>query len=273
MNPIKRLVAVLFGGYLIAIVLVGQTSNPPAPSVDRVGFPANYDTTMQVLYVYDRPDNKSVRTIYANAPVFTVTSATQNNFPFGSIIVMQTWRALQDAQGVPILDASGRFQKDPSATPTVFAMRKEKGFGVDYGPNRNGEWEYVAYHPDGTYQTTPQNSFSCAICHLQAGQGKDWVFRAALHFDNANGAVPTGIIKDYTFVTGALHVKAGSTITFYNDDVVAHTIADNDPTGFVSSPIPAGSSIQLQFPNVPFEWDYHCTIHPAMKGKIIIDPQ
>jgi hypothetical protein len=73
-------------------------------------------------------------------------------------------------------------------------MRKEKGFGVDYGPNRNGEWEYVAYHPDGTYQTMPQNSFSCAICHLQAGQGKDWVFRAALHFDNANGAVPTGII-------------------------------------------------------------------------------
>jgi len=122
-------------------------------------------------------------------------------------------------------------------------------------------------------QTMPQNSFSCAICHLQAGQGKDWVFRAALHFDNANGAVPTGIIKDYTFVTGALHVKAGSTITFYNDDVVAHTIADNDPTGFVSSPIPAGSSIQLRFPNVPFEWDYHCSIHPAMKGKIIIDPQ
>jgi len=150
MNPIKPFVAAVLAGILIAVLLVGQTTSPPAPSVDRVGFPANYDTTMQVLYVYDRPDNKSVRTIYANAPVFTVTSATQNNFPYGSIIVMQTWRALQDAQGVPILDASGRFQKDPSATPTVFVMRKEKGFGVDYGPNRNGEWEYVAYHPDGT---------------------------------------------------------------------------------------------------------------------------
>jgi plastocyanin len=96
------------------------------------------------------------------------------------------------------------------------------------------------------------------------------------HFNRAqlgNFRQAPKIIKDYTFVSGSLHVKAGSTITFYNDDVVAHTIADNDPTGFVSSPIPAGSSIQLQFPNVPFEWDYHCTIHPAMKGKIIIDPQ
>src|SRR6516162_1679098 len=271
MRIVKRaslVVSIIVG---VAVLLIGQ--NPPAPMVDRVGFPTNYQTTLKVLYVYDRPDNKSVRTIYANDPVFNVTTSTQNNYPYRSYIVMETWRSLQDSQGVPILDANGRFQKDPTATPTLFVMRKETGFGVDYGPNRNGEWEYVAYHPDGTYQTTPQNSFSCAQCHLQATQWKDWVFRAALHFDNANGAVPTGIIKDYTFVTGGLHVKAGSTITFYNDDVVAHTIADNDPTGFVSSPIPAGSSIQLQFPNVPFEWDYHCTIHPAMKGKIIIDPQ
>ena len=63
------------------------------------------------------------------------------------------------------------------------------GFDDD-GQNRNEEWEYVAYHPDGTYQTTPQNSFSCAICHLQATQAKDWVFRYGLHLGPASGAVP-----------------------------------------------------------------------------------
>ena len=151
-------------------------------------------------------------------------------------------------------------------------MRKEKGFGVDYGPNRNGEWEYVAYHPDGTYQTTPPNSFSCALCHLQASQGKDWVFRAALHFNNASGGVPGGVIKNYQFVPGTMHVKAGSAVTFYNDDVIAHTIADDYPSGFASAQIKAGSSIELLFSNVPFEWDFHCSIHPAMKGKIIVDP-
>jgi plastocyanin len=256
----------------IAIVLIGQ--NPPAPTVDRVGFPTDYQHSMAVLYVYDRPDNKSVRTIYANAPVFTVTNANQNNYPYGSVVVMETWSSLKDSLGNPILDANGRFQKDPAATPTVFVMRKEKGFGADYGPNRTGEWEYVAYHPDGTYQTTPQNSFSCAICHLQAGQGKDWVFRAALHEHGASGAMPAGVIKSYTFVPNTMHVKAGSAITIYNDDVIAHTIVDDSAGGFSSQPIPAGSSIELQFPNVPFEWDFHCAIHPGMvHGKIIVDPK
>ena len=138
----KRATAILTTATAFAVVSGGQ--NPPAPTLDRVGFPTNYQNTMSVLYVFDRPDNKSVRTIYANTPVFTVTAANQNNYPYGSIIVMETWTALKDAQGNPILDVHGRFQKDPAATPTVFVMRKEKGFGVDYGSNRNGEWEYVA---------------------------------------------------------------------------------------------------------------------------------
>jgi len=261
---------------LAGALMIGQS--PPAPSLDRVGFPTNYQTAMSVLYVYDRPDNKQVRTVYANAPVFTVNTSSQNNYPYGSIVVMETWRALQDAQGVPILDSQGRFQKDPAASPTVFVMRKETGFGVYNGPNRNGEWEYVAYHPDGTYQTTPQNSFSCAQCHLQATQWKDWVFRAGLFFDGASGsgagAVPGGVIKDYQFVPGTMHVKAGSTITFYNDDVIAHEIVDDDPAGWSGPLIKSGGNVALHFGTVPFqwEWNFHCSIHPAMKGKIVVDP-
>ena len=260
-----------------ALLLIGD--NPPAPTEDRVGFPTNYQTALKVLYVYDRPDNKSVRTVYANDPVFTVDTSTQNNYPYGSYIVMETWRSLQDAQGVPVLDSNGRFQKDPAATPTLFVMRKEIGFGVDYGPNRNGEWEYVAYHPDGTYQTTPQNSFACAQCHLQATQWKDWVFRAGLYLDGASGsgagAVPGGVISSYQFVPGTMHVKAGSTITFYNQDVIAHQIVDDNPLGWRGPVIKAGSNIALQFENTPFQWQftYHCAIHPAMKGVIVVDPQ
>jgi len=277
MRIVKRaslVVSIIVG---VAVLLIGQ--NPPAPMVDRVGFPTNYQTTLKVLYVYDRPDNKSVRTIYANDPVFNVTTSTQNNYPYRSYIVMETWRSLQDAQGVPILDANGRFQKDPTATPTLFVMRKEMGFGVDYGPNRNGEWEYVAYHPDGTYQTTPQNSFSCAQCHLQATQWKDWVFRAGLHFDGADGsgagAVPGGVISSYRFVPGTMHVKSGSTITFYNQDVIAHQIVDDDPMGWQGPVIKAGSNVALEFGAVPFQWQwtFHCAIHPSMKGAIVVDPQ
>ena len=257
-------------------VLVVAAQNPTGPAVDRVGFPADYAKNMRVLYVYDRPDNKQVRTIYANDPVFTVTTGNQNEYPYGSILVMETWASLKDTQTNPILDANGRFQKDPAATPTVFVMRKEKGFGVEYGPNRNGEWEYVAYRPDGTYQTTPPNSFSCAVCHLQATQWRDWVFRGGLHFDGASGAVPTGVMRDYQFVPVVLHVKSGSTVTLYNDDVIAHRIADDDPRGFaMSQDIKAGSSVSLKFGTVtsPFSWTFHCSIHPTMKGTIIVDPQ
>jgi cytochrome P460 len=258
----------------LALAPLAYSQNPPAPSVDHVGFPADYTRNMNVLYTYDRPDNKQVRTVYANSPVFSVDANNQDAYPYGSILVMETWRSLQDSAGNPILDDRGRFQKDPAASPTLFVMRKEKGFGADYGPNRNGEWEYVAYHPDGTFQTTPSNSFSCAICHLQADHPKDYVFRVGIHIGGASGAKPTAVFRDYQFLPNTMHARANVSIHIYNDDVIAHTIVDDVP-GFVSSMIKPGGSIELRFGNPPgnqpFTWNFHCNVHNE-KGTIIVDP-
>ncbi len=88
-------------------------------------------------------------------------------------------------------------------------MRKERGFGEAYGANRNGEWEYVAYRPDGSYRTEPKNTFSCAICHLQAGALTDWTMRTSeLYVKRGNGAAPTNAIKNYSFVPKELHIPA-----------------------------------------------------------------
>ena len=271
MTSLKYLVAGAFCVAFVAVLMV-KAQNPPAPTVDRVGFPADYQNTMNLLYVLDRPDNKQIRAVYANDAAFGIQRGGQGSYPYGSVLVFETWQVLQDAQGNPILDENGRFQKNLATPPTVNVMRKEKGFGVDYGPNRNGEWEYVGYTATGAYATMPQNSFSCAICHLQAGAGKDWVFRAAFHFNHASGAVPGGVIKNYSFVPGTMHVKAGSFVTFYNDDVVRHNIVDDSPGGFASPLVEAGSSVQLKFGDTPFEWNFHCSIHPNMRGKIIVDP-
>jgi plastocyanin len=249
--------------------LFAQT--PPAPTTDRVGFPSGYDTNMELLYVFDRPDNRQVRTIYGNHVAAGVRNGNQANYPYGSVLVMETWRALQDRDGNPILNDSGRFQKDPAAAPTLFVMRKEAGFGVAYGPNRTGEWEYVAYRLDGTHQTTPQNSFSCAICHTQAGGGKDWVFRNSLRFNNGGqGPVPDYVIKNYKYVPGTLRVKAGSFVTFYNDDVTDHTITDDVAGGGDTGRMRGGSSRTVRL-TVPGEFNFHCTIHPTMRGKIIVE--
>src|SRR3989442_13974147 len=97
------------------------TQNPPAPTVDRVGFPDGYQN-WRVMYAFDRPDNKQVRTIYANDAGMNFTSDTENNYQYGSIIVMETWASLKDSDGNPILDSNGRYQKDPPPTPTQSVM-------------------------------------------------------------------------------------------------------------------------------------------------------
>ncbi len=247
-----------------------------APATDRVGFPEGYQKWAQ-FYVLDRSDNKQVRSIYGNTIAAGVADGSQGNYPYGSVVVLETVNALKDADGNAVLDRNGRYIKDPAAAVTVNTMRKEKGFGTAYGALRNGEWEYVGYTPTGGYSTLPQNSQTCANCHLQAGQGKDWVFRGAGHFKNGNltslGAVPGAIIKNYAFVPGTLTVKAGSMVTFYNDDVVAHNIADDFPGGWISANMQAGSGSQAIPFTVPGEFNFHCAIHPNMKGKIVVTPQ
>ena len=123
----------------------------------------------------------------------------------------------------------------------------------------------------------PQNSQTCAKCHLQAAQGKDWVFRGAGHFKNGDpnslGAVPGAIIKNYAFVPGVVTIKAGSTVTFYNDDVVAHNIADDFAGGWISANLQAGSGTQSVPFTIPGEFAFHCAIHPGMKGKIVVTPK
>lgn len=244
-----------------------------APATDRVGFPDGYQK-WALFYVLDRSDNKQVRSIYGNDIAASVKDGGQANYPYGSVLVLETQAALKDADGNPILDARGRYQKDIAAIPTVNTMRKEKGFGVAYGAIRNGEWEYVGYTPTGGYGTLPQNSTGCANCHLQAAAGKDWVFRGSGHYKNGNlnslGAVPGAIIKNYAFVPGVVTVKAGSTVTFYNDDVVTHNIADDFAGGWISANLQAGSGSQSIPFTIPGEFNFHCTIHPGMKGKIVV---
>src|SRR5258708_34948703 len=109
---------------LTGLALLGQPpSDPPAPTVDRIGFPTGYQN-WQVLYVFDRPDNKSVRTIYGNSIGAESYVNLQFSDFYGSVIVMETQRALQDSNGSPILAQNSRFQKDPAATPTSFIMKK-----------------------------------------------------------------------------------------------------------------------------------------------------
>jgi plastocyanin len=206
---------------------------------------------------------------------------------------METYGVMEDANGEPLLDGNGRFMPN-SNPPTVFVQRKEQGFGVDYGLIRNGEWEYVAYHPDGSYSTMPSGTGSCAACHLQGasgtavapggvpvaantvniGQQWDFVFRPDLFatpmFGGGSGAVPNAVLQHYVFVPTAIHAQPGQVVTVYNYDQILHHIVADD-NSFDAGVMKPGSSFSVTAGAAGTTISFHCTLHSRMKGKIVVD--
>ena len=170
---------------MIPIVLAGlaagsfsTTEDPPAPEVNRVGFPKDYREKFQVLRRVDRAEKQQVVTVYGNEKAASIERADDLPYPYGSVIVMETASALKDAQGEPLRNAEGHYRADKVAG--LHVMRREKDFGKAYGKNRTGEWEYVEYRADGSYITPPKRSFACAECHVKAGRARDFVYRGRL---------------------------------------------------------------------------------------------
>ncbi|MGH2585000.1 MAG: cytochrome P460 family protein [Dehalococcoidia bacterium] len=242
-----------------------QQQMPPAPTEDRVGFPEGY-TEWEVYYTFDRADNKQVRIIYANEAA--AAAPFDGPFPYGSILVMETWRAKLDDQMNPILDETGRYQKD--SLTGIFVMRKEPGFGEAYGPNRTGEWEYISFRPDRSYLNEPARTGGCAVCHFDTRGDRDWTYRTELHFNQSNpGANPQGLVQAYTFLPDTITVPAGTTVTWINNDVVPHTVTAGDGS-WDSGKMLYGFSFSQRF-DTPGTFQFNCSIHPVMTGQVVVE--
>lgn len=277
-RPIIASSVILFSA--AGLLLVGQAPTLPGTSMDRIGFPTGYQTTFTQLYVFDNDANRQVRVVWANDIAMTVDPNQPWNFPYGSILLFESYPAVLDSAGNPALDENGRFQR--GNLTTVFAMKKDHGFGVEYGPIRNGEWEYVSYNPDGTTATAPANSGACALCHLTGSSASitlglppmnatnDYVFRPGLYFNKGNGALPNGVMQNYSFVPKTIHVQAGAPLTIYNDDQLVHTIFADDGS-FNSDYMSTGGSYTMKF-DTPGTVAIHCSLHPRMKAMIVVDP-
>lgn len=239
------------------------------PTVDRVGFPENYQSAYSVYYEFDRPDNRTARVIYANPAAAEVGPG--QNFPYGSVLVMEVYRTKRDYAGAVVLNDQGRFQRDELTG--IFVMRKERGFGSKYKDLRNGEWEYVAYKADKSVLTPPERTNGCAACHMEAGQGKDWVFGAHRHTGEiaaATTATNTVTLNDYGFSPQVMTVTVGSEVTWSNNDVVFHTATGHN-AAFSAMLRPHGG-FRHKFEEAG-EFDYFCAAHPSMKGKIVVVAQ
>src|SRR5438046_4473178 len=96
----------------------------PGPTVDRVGFPANYRTTFSQLLTVDRPDNGQIRVIWGNQ--VAANTPWWERYPYGSVLLFESFTSKRDAANNLLLDESGRLI--PDTLSTIFVKRKEVGF-------------------------------------------------------------------------------------------------------------------------------------------------
>lgn len=87
------------------------------------------------------------------------------------------------------------------------------------------------------------------------------------------GSENTILIKNFAFDPPALTVKAGTVVTWMNQDGASHTIVSEtgSPEAFTSSPLSTGQSYSFTFSR-PGTYPYHCSIHPSMTGTVIVEP-
>ncbi len=73
-------------------------------------------------------------------------------------------------------------------------------------------------------------------------------------------------IKGFAFNPATITVAKGTTVTWTNKDSAAHTVTGS---GFDSGSLSKGQTFSYTF-NEAGTFDYICTIHPSMKGKVIV---
>lgn len=74
-------------------------------------------------------------------------------------------------------------------------------------------------------------------------------------------------IKGMKFIPEELTINSGDMVVFTNKDMVVHDITADPDRSWSSKPLAVDSSWQKVFIT---SQDYFCSIHPVMKGKILV---
>jgi len=75
-------------------------------------------------------------------------------------------------------------------------------------------------------------------------------------------------IGNFTFGPQELKVKAGTTVTWVNEDDIPHTVVS--PNNFRSKPLDSEDKFSFTF-STPGTYKYFCSLHPHMTGTIVVE--
>lgn len=75
-------------------------------------------------------------------------------------------------------------------------------------------------------------------------------------------------IDNFSFAPQDVTVKAGTTVTWVNQDDVPHTVVSNDKK-FKSKALDTDDKFSFTF-NDPGTYEYYCSVHPKMTAKVTV---
>jgi plastocyanin len=106
----------------------------------------------------------------------------------------------------------------------------------------------------------------CAAAALAAA-----VLTAAITFPAASAQAVDRQVKidNFTFAPQRITVKAGTTVTWINDDDIPHTVASSSKL-FKSKTLDTKDKFSFTF-TTPGDFEYFCSLHPHMTGDIVVE--
>jgi plastocyanin len=85
----------------------------------------------------------------------------------------------------------------------------------------------------------------------------------------AHAAEATVRIGNFAFAPPVLTVKAGTVVTWTNEDDIPHTVVAAGRS-FKSKPLDTDERYSFKF-TTPGSYEYFCSLHPHMKAVIIVE--
>lgn len=83
-------------------------------------------------------------------------------------------------------------------------------------------------------------------------------------------ATNTVTIANFAFSPADISIKAGTQVTWTNNDSTTHTVDETDgQSGPASGMLNPGASYSFTF-DKPGTYHYHCSIHPEMTGTVTV---
>jgi plastocyanin len=76
-------------------------------------------------------------------------------------------------------------------------------------------------------------------------------------------------IDNFAFAPQRLTVKAGTTVTWINDDDIPHTVSSSTKV-FKSKALDTKDKFSFTF-TTPGDYEYFCSLHPHMTGAIVVE--